>query len=283
MQRPVMVGVDESSESHAAAEWAAREALLRGLPLRLVHVTKRNPGGAAAGEARRFRIRRVLDGAEAVARTVAPTVSRTSQLLEGPVGNVLLHAAEEAELLVLGSRGLGAVTGAMVGSVARRVTAAAPVPVVLVRDEPRMRDAADVVLGLDLVGLWDDVVGFAFSAAETRGAPLHVVSAVRGPGLYSLGPGEVAIVQQPQRVAEWHGFQDAVLMPWRTRYARVMTSTTLVEGRAVPPLLEASEKAALMVVGRRTERSGRPAHGNGPVTHSVIHHARCPVAIVPQA
>ncbi|MYW69830.1 universal stress protein [Streptomyces sp. SID8379] len=298
MLRPVVVGVDESPESLAAAEWAAREALLRDLPLRLVHAWNWSPhpasdvpvGVTAAGAAQRVRARTTLDKAEARVRAACPTVRLTADPLEGPASAALIRVAGQAEMLVLGSRGLSAVTGAVVGSVAQSVSAAAPVPVVLVRIRvPDSWDGMstpgaprpDVVLGLDLADPCDEVLEFAFAAAALRGARLHVVSAWRSPAFYSVGPGEVGLVEGPRRETEWQGFQEAVLQSWRDKFPGVEVTGTVVEGRAVTPLLARAEGAGLVVVGRHAREGHRLGHHNGPVTHAVIHHARCPVAIVP--
>ncbi|MEV3860636.1 universal stress protein [Streptomyces sp. NPDC050095] len=304
MLRPVVVGVDASPESLAAVEWAATEALRRDRPLRLVHACNWSPhppsdvptGVTAAGAAQTARARTVLDVAMARVDTDRPAIRASADLLEGPASVALLRVGGQGELLVLGSRGLGAVSGVVVGSVAQTVAAAAPVPVVLVRahageagpgsgldrdgEEPKDAPIADVVLGLDLADPCDEVIEFAFTAAELRGARLHVVSAWRSPAFYLPGPGELALARGPQREEEWRGFQEAVLQSWRGKFPDVPVLGTLAAGRAATPLLSATEQACLVVVGRRTPE-GRAGQHNGPVTHAVVHHARCPVAIVP--
>ncbi|GAA2348566.1 universal stress protein [Streptomyces kunmingensis] len=308
MLRPVVVGVDDSAESLAAAEWAAQEACLRDLPLRLVHAWNWSPhpasdvpaDAAAVGAAQRVRARAMLDEAETRARAACPRVRMTADPLEGPASAALLRAAEQAEVMVLGSRGLAAFTGVVVGSVAQSVAAASPVPLVLVRaGEPRWacarvhfegevtskgkpeRPCADVVLGLDLADPCDEVVEFALTAARARGVRLRVLSAWRSPALYTLGPGELALAEKPRREEEWRGFQDAVLRSWRGKFPEVEVVGTVVEGRIVTPLLGAAEDACLLVVGRHAHAGHRLGQHNGPVTHAVMHHARCPVAIVP--
>lgn len=294
MLRAVVVGVDESRESLAAADWAAREASLRERPLRLVHAWNWSPhppsdvpaGVFEAGAAQRERARATLGTAETWVRAAFPALSVTADAVEGPASSALIRAGERAEVLVLGSRGLGAIGGVVAGSVAQHVSAAATVPVVLVRPgtSERPRTAAeDVVLGLDLADPCDEVIAFGFTEAALRGAPLRVVSAWHRPAFYTLGPGELALAEGPQRADEWHGFQQAVLESWRSKFPGVEVSTAVVEGRAAGPLLDATEGAGLVVVGRRTRAGHLPGHRNGPVTHAVIHHAHCPVAVVPHS
>ncbi|MGH4032057.1 universal stress protein [Actinomycetota bacterium Odt1-20B] len=305
MLRPVVAGVDESPESLVAAEWAAREALLRERPLRLVHAWNWSPHPSAdlplavtaVGGGQRVRAQAALDAARARAHAASPTVPLTAELREGSAATVLLGAAEAAEVLVLGSRGLGAVRGAVVGSVALGVAGAASVPVVLVRaGTPRgsapgtgHEDRAtspgparpDVVLGLDLADPSDEVLEFAFGAAELRGTRLAVVSAWRSPARFTKGSGMPVFAEGPPREGEAHDFQEAVLRSWRDKYPHVEIVVTVVEGRAATPLLAAAEEASLVVVGRHVHEGHRPAHHNGPVAHAVMHHARCPVAVVP--
>jgi nucleotide-binding universal stress UspA family protein len=298
MPQPIVAGVDGSAESLAAAAWAAREAVRRGLPLHLLHVSNWSPPGARsdAGEAvRRHAARRILhEAAEHITRT-CPGVLVTDARVDGPAGTALLHAADQAELLVLGSRGLSGFTGFLIGSVAQAVVARASRPVVLVRagEEPEDEHLPDqegnastrtpyreVVLGLDLADPCDEVIGFAFTAAQVRGATLHAVSAWTGSSPLSLGPGEIGLLDDaPQLDEEWRGFLSAVLQPWREKFPDVEVSQTVAEGKAGSRLVYASSGASLLVVGRRI-RDAALGFRTGPVAHTVIHHANCPIAVV---
>ncbi|MFD5010611.1 universal stress protein [Streptomyces chartreusis] len=294
MLPPVMAGVDGSAESLAAAEWAAREAARRDRPLRLVHAWQRQPR-KDAGPSAAAALRRVLRQAEDRIRRTCPGVEVDAEQVEGAATGALLHAAEQAELVVLGSRGLSGFTGFVVGSVALGVVARATLPVVLVRageeasDEhlpagdgsPSTRTGyQDVVLGLDLGDPCDEVIEFAFEAARLRGARLHVVHAWQEPSPLGLGPGEIGLVNGPEQADEWLGFLDAVIKVWRDKYPEVEVVETVAEGRARSVLVRAATGASLLVVGRRT--SERPAGPRtGPVTHAAVQHVGCPVAVVP--
>ncbi|MFJ9746664.1 universal stress protein [Streptomyces chartreusis] len=294
MLPPVMAGVDGSAESLAAAEWAAREAARRDRPLRLVHAWNQQPRKGAGPPAAAAQ-RRVLRQAEDRIRRTCPGVGVDAEQVEGPATGALLHAAERAELLVLGSRGRSGFTGFVVGSVALGVVARATLPVVLVRageeasDEhlpagdgsPSTRTGyQDVVLGLDLGDPCDEVIEFAFEAARLRGARLHVVHAWQEPSPLGLGPGEIGLVNGPEQADEWLGFLDAVIKVWRDKCPEVEVVETVAEGRARSVLVRAATGASLLVVGRRT--SERPAGPRtGPVTHAAVQHVGCPVAVVP--
>lgn len=302
----VIAAVDGSAESQAAARWAAREALLRGLPLHIVHAWQDwSPGLDHAP----FTGADTVPGdttitqhwAERVPRDVAERLRKghpglhvsVEQVFGRPV-EVLLAAANEAEVLVLGSRGLGALGGFLAGSVSMPVIAHAECPVIVVRaseqdeDELRPGDGGtvrqmqylDVVLGLDLTRTCDEVIEYAFSAAAARGAALRVVHGWDTPIVFgydpaAVDPGRGAAKGQPEASA----LTDA-LRPWRCEFPDVDVKEQCVVGRAADHLVDASKDASLLVVGRRVRRAAFGTH-IGPVTHAVLHHAVAPVAVVP--
>ncbi|WP_405905339.1 universal stress protein [Streptomyces sp. NBC_00828] len=298
MLPPVVVGVDGSPESLAAAEWAAREALRRELPLRLVHAWNGHPhhaDGEPATAVQRHLGRRSLRRAEERIRVACPGVRLYDEQVEGPATAALLNAADRADLLVLGSRGLSGFTGFLVGSVALGVIARASRPVVLVRageegeDERLPADHGsvstrtgyrDVVLAVDLGDPCDEVIQFAFEAARVRGARLRVIHAWQPPFPLNLGPGDIGLMNDLQQVEEWQGFLSALIGPWRDKYADIDVLETVVADKPSTALIRAASGASLLVVGRRTtERPLGPR--TGPVAHSAIHHVGCPVAVVP--
>lgn len=298
MVLPVVAGVDGSAESMAAAEWAAREAVRRERPLRLVHAWNRHPRqqeGEIAGAAQRHLARRFLRHAEKRVRAACPDVHLTDKQMEGPATAALLKEAEQADLMVLGSRGLSGFTGLLLGSVALGVVARATRPVVLVRAGEEAADEhvpagdggasadtgyRDVVLAVDLHDACDEVIEFAFEAARLRHARLRVVHAWQAPNPLSLGAGDIGLINDPQRSDEWLGFLKAVLQVWRDKYPDVEVMETVVEDKASTALIRAATGASLLVVGHRlAERPVGPR--TGPVTHAAIHHVGCPVAVVP--
>lgn len=290
MLSPVVVGVDGSAESLAAAEWAAHEAVRRGRALRLLHARNWHPRqdrAEIASASERQPALRVLRDAEERVRAACPEVRVYAEQVEGPATAALVEAADDADLLALGSRGLGRLTGLLMGSVALGVVAKATRPVVLVRadtageeEEAAGTGRRDVVLGVDVTEPCDEVLAFAFEAARRRHARLRILHAWRAPDLLTLGPGEVGLVGEPQRAEEWLGFLSAVLQVWREKYPGVEVLQTVVEGKPAGALMKAASGAELLVVGDRlTDRLGIPR--TGPVTHTVIHRVGCPVAIVP--
>lgn len=298
MLSPVVAGVDGSAESLAAAAWAAREAERRDKPLHLVHAWDWHPRRQEAeisGAAQRHLARRSLRRAEERVRAECPDVRLTDEQMEGPPTPALLKAADQADLVVLGSRGLSGFTGFLVGSVALGVVAKATHPVVLVRANEEAADEhvpagdgsastdtgyRDVVLAIDLDAACDEVIEFAFEAARLRHARLRAVHAWHAIGPIGLGPGDIGLVKDTWQREEWLGFLKAVLQVWRDKYPDVEVLETVVDDKPSTALMRSSIGAGLLVVGHRlAERPAGPRIG--PVTHAAIHHVGCPVAVVP--
>ncbi|MEU7576056.1 universal stress protein [Streptomyces sp. NPDC041068] len=136
MRRPVVVGVDGSAESLAAAEWAAREALLRERPLRLLYAWSRSPYlliSVSANTARRSEATRMRRAVEARIGNRFPGLRWQEALVEGPAALALARAAEGPEMLVLGRRGRRDVLALPLGAVALGGIARVERPVVVVR------------------------------------------------------------------------------------------------------------------------------------------------------
>ncbi|MET7451941.1 universal stress protein [Streptomyces sp. NPDC005574] len=302
MLRDVVAGVDESTESLAAAHWAAREALRRGTSLNLVHAWTWHPRPAPsvpADTTQRDWAEQTLKRAADSVRAAHPGIRVTEQLVPGPAVAALLAASEEAELLVLGSRGLGGVAGFVFGSVSQRVVARSTGPVVLVRagetaadehlpavdgvspDEIPRIPHRDVVVGLDTGDTGDELLAFAFASAHRCHAALHVMYAFSTPPDH-VADGGPAPTPGPQLVAANEQTVAAALRPWREKFPDVPVTETVGEGRAAGELVHASTGASLVVVGRRQRASRAGAH-IGPVTHAVLHHVGCPVAVIPHA
>lgn len=298
MSRTVTVGLDGSPESRAAAGWAAREAKLRGLPLRLVHVWEPVPQPMAqapllGAETQAHWSERIPREAAEGLRLRHPGVDVAMEQISGQPMDTLAEAAKDAELLVLGSRGLSGIGGFLVGSVGMAVIARIETPVVLVRSGEQAADEHEkdpagipsaatayrpVVLGLDTDHPHDAVIAFAFEEAARRGTALKAVHGWNLPPYFAYG-----LPADPELNAEL-GRQDAavlaeVLRPWRQKYPDVEVVEASRSGSPANHVIDASRGASLVVVGRRIRRSPFGAH-IGPVTHAVLHHATAPVAVV---
>ncbi|QKW48642.1 universal stress protein [Streptomyces buecherae] len=289
MQRPITVGIDGSLESLAAANWAAREARSRGLPLRLVHAWHWQVPHAPVAQDRKVQehwVRRVVRDAHQDLADRFPDVRLTSDVLREATVPALLSACADAEMLVLGSRGHGAVAGFLLGSYGRQVVAAAERPVVCVRGDSRGGDSPSergaVVVGQHGTGEdSEEVLAFAFGAAAARGVAVRAVRAWNLPPSLAYSPVAVQFVDGAEGLQPWEEKELAeALVPWRERYPGVPVVEHVELGSAGRALLTAAATADLVVVGRRTRRS--PVGTRiGSVAHAVLHHAPCPVAVVP--
>ncbi|MCX5554685.1 universal stress protein [Streptomyces sp. NBC_00038] len=296
MLRPVVVGLDGSRESDAAVDWAAREALRRGLPLRLVHAWEGLPDaetGATLPELQvpQYWARRVLRSADDRLNERYPQLYVAAEQVRRPPGPTLLAEAETAELLVIGSQGLGGVGGFFSGSVAMATVAHAERPVVLVRagdtgEDEHLPDSAgkpsvrtplrDVMVAVDLGRPCDAVLEFAFHAAECRQAPIRAVHVWRVPRGHGIPDTE----ERARLKADAERQLAALLQPWREKFSGVYVRDSVIEGRPSHELVKGAGGAGLLVVGRRRRRAAVGSH-TGPVAHAMIHHVSCPIAVVP--
>ncbi len=298
MTRTIIVGLDGSPESRAAAEWAAREAKLRGLPVKVLHVWEPVPEPMAqapllGAETHQYWTEKIPRDAAEGLRLRHPGVEVIAEHLAGRPSEMLCEAAKGAELLVLGSRGLSGIGGFLVGSVGLAVVAHAECPVILVRageqaaDEHEMDPAGipsaatryrPVVLGIDIDNLDASVFEFAFDEAARRDTSLRAVHGWSLPPYYMDGP--TTDLERYGQIAHWHASALAeALSLWRQKYPSVEVVEESPSGSRAGHLIDASHRASLVVVGRRIRHHPFGVH-IGPVTHAVLHHATAPVAVV---
>ncbi|NMO57295.1 universal stress protein [Actinoplanes sp. TBRC 11911] len=239
----VLVGVDDSPISYTAVDHAAIEADLRGWDLRILHV-QRPRGDRDAGASL---LQRLTDRVHAC----APAVPVAARLIVGSAAPLLLVEGRKADLVVVGHRHgtAGTVFGVSVGD---RV-AADHTGVVLVVRVPGWPPgpgfgSRPIVVGVD--GDDSPAVGFAHREARVRGCDLvllHAGKAARSGSVDTVGG--------------------------------VRMHRRFVAGDPATALIEASDEAAALVIGRHGP-AGVPAGILGSVSRSVIKHAYCPVFLV---
>lgn len=279
-QRPVTVGVDGGPATAAAIRWGLAEARTRRAPLRLVHVYGRPAAmdgwdvsvaygpyalAAAAGE--------IL--ADALARTAgrAEDLSVSGATIEGERVPTLLMESARADLMVVGTRGLGRLTGAVLGSVSSAVAAAACCPVIVVRGRAGYPEG-HVVVGIDGGEESDRVLEYAFDHASRYGLPLRAVWCRRPPPGRLREPGPAGDCRDRATTA----MLDAVAS-WQDKYPDLPVERVIRPSHAVDGLLEEGLQASLIVVGARGGL-GHPGFLLGSVSQGVLHHATSPVAVV---
>ena len=265
--KPIVAGTDGSEESLRAVGWAAREAALRGAPLRIVAAAETPPGmisRAGPGEPERVtdvllgeRDRALAAAAERAAKT-APGVLIDTDPLHGPAAQAVTECGSGAQMLVLGSRGIGAFTALLLGSVSRYAASHASCPVVVVRDEaPSPHGLVGVgVADLDTCG---DALTFAFEEASLRKADLLVMHAWHTPQTDISRAGQAFTPPGPQAdAADAPRHLSGLLDEWRAKYPDVPVSQEVAHGHPGRALVGLSARADLVVVGRHAKHSGLP-------------------------
>jgi nucleotide-binding universal stress UspA family protein len=284
MSAPVVVGFDGSAAALSAVHYGAREARRHGSALRIVHAFgwpvilppfhapydqhDQGPRAAMLG---------LLEQTAHEVRADHPHLAVTTRLIDGSPGGVLVHAARDARLLVLGHRGLGGFAGLLVGSVAAQVTGHARSPVVVVRGD-RPPAGAPIVLGTDGSPAANRAAEAAFAQAQLRDVEL-ILAHHQPAGKSSAGanvtsnPGFWAAVGDPAAGALGAG----------ARYPDVKYRTEVVPGDSVASALITFARrtsAGLLVVGSRG-LGGFRGLVMGSTSRNLIEHASCPVMVVP--
>ncbi|MGW1983230.1 universal stress protein [Streptomyces collinus] len=290
MTSPLVVGVDGSDSCLTAVDWAVDEAARHGAPLKLVYASlwvRYEAGLPSAGPGRpseQVLAEHIVASAAERAERRNPDVKVTTDIIPKDPADALVRESDQAFTLVTGSRGRGEITGLLLGSVGLAVSARARCPVIVVRGDPAGVAGAHERILLGIGGADDtstEAVRYAFREAEIRGCVLDVVHAWRRPAFdrsaNRTGTGG------PEDTYEGRASDvvDARLKATTAEYPHVRTRTATPEGAAAKILVDRSAAADLVIVGarRRTSAFGLQL---GRVSHALLHHARCPVAIVPE-
>ncbi|MGY1669784.1 universal stress protein [Geodermatophilus sp. SYSU D00710] len=290
-ERAVVVGIDGSDAAREAVAVAVEEAARRGCALRLVHALlwsaaappspgTDDPGFPDTGGLLRAAAESALRTAAGDAAEVLGADRVSWAVVPGDAADVLARAAGGAELLVLGSRGVGGVSGLLLGSTAAAVLAAPPCPVLLLPEPTAVavRPRTTVVAAVAGGPADDAVLAFAFAEAAMRATDLLAVHAWQDVAL------ETALLSTRPH-ADWAGVladEQRVLAEalagWRDKEPDVPVREAVVRDRPARALLAAALTAELLVVGARPHRL--PARLRS-TTHAVVHRPPCPVAVVP--
>ena len=289
----VIVGCDGSVQAMAAVEWAAAEAARRGARLHILlanpieYVGLAGPAGMGSGLAGRpvwEHPHDVLHQAEVLATKQLAEESVLTTVADLHPAPAILAASARAVLVVLGSRGHGAVGSALLGSVSTTVAEHASCPVVVVRGAvPGGELGRGVTVGVDGSADCLPAVSFAAEAAAARNVSLRILCA------WMLTPTTLWHYRDTPWTAgeEWvadaaggalRAVDDAREVAMRG-HAGLEIST---ETPQLPPrvaLEEASRTSDLVVVGTRHHSLLERAL-LGSVSRAILHHAACPVAVV---
>lgn len=278
----ILVGVDGSDPSNAAVVWAAREAAMRHVPLKLIHMVNaavpmypEMPLSMGMGMWRDEDGRRILQHAVKVAEDIVGTgrpIPITSEMKCSPPVPTLAQLSLDAEMIVVGSHGRSAVARGLLGSVSSGVLRRANCPVAVIRDED-VSAGAPVVVGIDGSPASELATAIAFEEASRRGAELRAVHAWS----------DIEAVELPG--LDWTIFKEDAdrilaerLAGWQERYPDVTVHRVVVCDRPARQLIKQAQSAQLMVVGSH----GRGAVGAmllGSVSNAVVHSTSTPVIV----
>lgn len=279
--RSVVVGIDGSPGNQAAIDYAVTEAAESGRPLTLVSVCPAHgfdlPGVSAHTESREWHsLNQVSDDLAGK----HPEIDLRRDLRAGdPVQHLLDRSVGQA-MLVVGRRGLTPLGRLVLGSTSTGVSGRSRVPVVVVPHgwNPDLHRDEHVVVGLDLERDNAATLDFAFAVAQRRSVPLVVVHAhdvgahLSWDGSTEPAATSAAIEREAEDVYR-------LVQPLRKAWRQVPVSVRTVANTPRAALLQATNRAQLLVLGRHD--SGRYGFPLGSVARTVLPAARVPVAVVP--
>jgi len=297
-RRAILVGVDGSAAALGAVRWAAHDAALRNVPLTLVHVVNAPAPGwsqvpAPAGFRQRQEIREkrapefiksAIKVAEESTGERGP-VQIDSKVFSSATVPTLVGLSNEAEMVVVGYRGHGGVlVRSFLGSVSSGLVYHAHCPVAVIHDEePLVADVAraPVLVCIDGSPASEAATAIAFDEASRRGVGLIALHAWTDPRLSDfkeLFPNvnwDAQLSDEEETLAER-------LAGWQERYPDVPILRKIEVGDAASPLIEASKRAQLIVVGSHG-RGGFAGMLLGSVGAAVVNRARIPVIVARQS
>ena len=283
--KPIVAATDGSEESLRAVDWAAREAVLRGAPLRIVSAACLLPRMVSSqghsdyetvSDVLREDSDIALTTAAARAARAAPDLLIDTDHLPGAPAAAVTESGSGALMLVVGSRGIGAFHAMILGSVSRYAATHASCPVVVVREES---GAAHRQVGIGISSVEGNAAAltFAFEEAALRKASLIALHAWHTPqsevsraGSEARPPGRDFLQAEATKQLE------DLLADWRDKYPDVPVSHEVVHSHPGRALAGLSARTDLVVLGRHAAH-----HGAGAVTHAVLNHAHGTIATVP--
>lgn len=269
----IVIGYDGSADSELALDWAGQLAAEQGRRLRvLISEVERTQVLEVTADWHAERMARLEEDARA--RVAEGRAGEAEvEIVSEPPTEALVKASAAAATVVLGARGHGRVAGVLLGSVSQQVVRDASCPVVVVRPQ-QQPEATRVVVGVDGSPHGEKALDFALEHASLSGSPLTAIHGYRQGVVRRETQQEVVVDRE-----EAERLLGEALAGFSERYPDVRVTAEAIPVPAHQALTDASATAALVVVGSRG-RSAIAALALGSVSQSVLHRARCPVAVV---
>lgn len=290
-ENDVVVAVDGSAASDNAVRWAANTAVKRDVPLRLassytmpqfLYAEGMVPPQELYDDLQRETLRKIEDARE-IALSVGPDLKIGHVVAEGSPIDMLLDMSREYGMIVMGSRGLGGLSGMVLGSVSGAVVSHASCPVVVVRDDNNVSEDTKygpVVVGVDGSEVSRRATEVAFEEAQARGCELIAVhtwidSQMQAPVAgFSISDERWEAVEQ-----EKSEFLENYLHEFAQAYLDVQVRKIITQDRPVRALTEAAEGAQLLITGSHG-RGGFKGMLLGSTSRALLQSAPCPMMVV---
>lgn len=280
----IVVGVEGSDGDEQPLRAAIAQARRHHRPLHVLHAT--TIGIVPWTPERLAKQRAITAGCVERARSLDPGLEVSSATPVDDQSAALVAASRTAYLVVMGAGRLGRVGSVVLGATTGKVASHSQCPVLVVPVTGESPEQLPVVVGVDDEEHSSAAVGWAFSEAAAREAPLVALHAWwwEEPGPLSSG---VARDDEIVRDREWTAVAEAqrvmmseMLAGWREKYPDVEVLTEFVRGETTDVLQDSSNGAQLLVVGTRG-RGGFSGLLLGSVSARALHHSGCPVVVVP--
>ena len=287
----IVVAVDGSKASHVAVRWAANTAMKRGVPLRLASSYTMPQCLYAEGmvppqelfDDLQAETMEKIDEAREIAHQAAPDIKIGHTVAEGSPIDMLLEMSKSVTMIVMGSRGLGGLSGMVMGSVSAAVVSHASCPVVVVREDNNVDETTKygpVVVGVDGSEVSQKATEFAFAEAEARGAELVAVHTWMDMQVQASLAGLSAAQQQWEEIeGEQQQLLDERLADLVAKYPKVDVKKLITRDRPIRALVDAAEGAQLLVVGSHG-RGGFKGMLLGSTSRALLQSAPCPMMVV---
>lgn len=280
----IVVAVDGSPASTAAAGWAAREAAMRNIPLTVAHAVSTPTATFPPVPYPESLVTGLEDeGKKAIMHAMKVAEDAMPAERAVPIGRKLVYAAptpallkmsDTAEMIVVGSSGRGPLARGLLGSVSSAVVRHANCPVAVVRDGelPDPRDGY-VLLGTDGSPASELATEIAFDEASRRGVDLVAIHAWSDAAVV-----EVFDIDWPAVEGEAQRSLAESLAGWQERYPDVCVHRVVARDRAARHLIDKADGAQLVVVGSHG-RGGLSRMLLGSVSNAVLHAVRVPIIV----
>jgi nucleotide-binding universal stress UspA family protein len=286
MKRTVVIGYDQSPSADRALAQAGREAAWRDAAVEVVTgyhwVAMSYPASYIPVNIEGAATKIAGDGLQWL-RNRYPGIGSEAKVIAGPAADALAEASRDAELLVLGNRGRGGFTGLLLGSVSMRTLTLASCPTMIVRGTPR-KSTDTVVLAADVADPNDESMDFAFTEAAARGARLKAVTVwdLDWTGADDPDTADSLVLAERNALTDIRSALERQLNPWHAKHPDVRLTVEVLGGTPSATLTGLTADTDLIIAGAHRRGDGHLGMRPGPTAHTLLHHADCPVVVVPR-